>query len=78
MVNDRYRPPELRDAVMEAIRELRSGECQAGAGEWEFTREWVRKTACGPGTIWTRLVSGGAGAGEKPYATSIGKGFRNG
>src|ERR1041384_4458585 len=39
------------------------------SGEWEFTREWGRKAACGPGTIWTRLVSGKAGARRKPYAT---------
>jgi len=26
MVNDRYRPPELRDALMEAIREMHAGE----------------------------------------------------
>ena len=56
--------------LWEAIREMRSGEFAAGAGEWEFTLEWVRKAAgeCGHDldAAGLRLSRGP----EKPHATS--------
>jgi hypothetical protein len=45
------------------MREMRSDE-------WEFTLEWVRKAACGPGHDLDAAGLRQSRGAEKPYATS--------